>query len=185
MTDAVFRALTWVWAHLHLLAPLFLAGWMALGDLYTRRIPNYLTLGAALAGLGFQVGAHGWAGLGQGLLGMSVGFALLIAFYLKGGMGAGDVKALAALGAWLGPLPTLHLFFYMGLSGIPLIIVFLWRRGELRVRLGEFWTALVNFLLLRGLPRSPASSPPPDKSQGLPYAVALALGMVFLIWRGV
>ncbi len=136
---------------------------MAWGDARTRRIPNYLTLGAALAGLGFQLGAHGWPGLGQGLLGFCVGFVLLIGFYLKGGMGAGDVKALAALGTWLGPLPTLYLFIYMGFSGVPLIILFLWRRGELRTKAREWWTLLVNRLLLRSQPSSPSPAPAPAK----------------------
>jgi prepilin peptidase CpaA len=157
---------------------------MAWGDARTRRIPNYLTLGATLAGLGFQLGAHGWPGLGQGLLGFCVGFALMIGFYLKGGMGAGDVKALAALGTWLGPLPTLYLFIYMGLSGVPLIIIFLWRRGELKARARQWWALLVNRFLLRSQPSSPSPAPAPAKSEGLPYAVALALGMVLLCWQG-
>jgi Flp pilus assembly protein protease CpaA len=114
--------LSWLRVNAYLVPPLVLAGWMAWGDARTRRIPNYLTLATALSGLGFQFGAHDWPGLGQGLLGLCVGFALLIGFFLKGGMGAGDVKALAALGAWLGPLATLYLFIYMGLSGVPLII---------------------------------------------------------------
>jgi len=177
-------ALTWLRANSHLALPFILACWMAVGDVRTRRIPNYLTLGAALAGLGFQFGTHGWAGVGQGLLGLCVGFALMIGFYLKGGMGAGDVKALAALGAWLGPLPTLYLFIYMGLMGIPLICFFLWRRGELKTKARNFWTFLVNRVLLRGSSRDPASSSPPSKSEGLPYAVALAMGMVLLCWLG-
>lgn len=108
----------------------------------------------------------------------------MIGFYLKGGMGAGDVKALASLGAWLGPLPTLNLFIYMGLSGIPLIIIFLWRRGELKSRTRQWWTLLVNRFLLRSQPSSPSPAPAPAKSDGLPYAVALALGMVLLCWQG-
>jgi prepilin peptidase CpaA len=175
--------LHWGERHLHLLIPLLLAVVMAVSDLRSRRIPNYLILGAALAGLGFQFGLKGWWGLGQGFLGLNMGLILMIGFYLKGGMGAGDVKALAALGTWLGPLSTLHLFFYMGLSGIPLILVFLWWRGELGVRLRRFGQALVTVLLLRGLPRRDPAAPPPDKSQGLPYAVALALGMALLFWR--
>jgi len=167
------------------MAPLILACWMAWGDIRTRRIPNYLTLGAALAGLGFQFGTHGWAGVGQGLLGLCVGFTLMISFYLKGGMGAGDVKALAALGAWLGPLCTLYLFIYMGLSGIPLILFFLWRRGELKAKARQIWNFLVNRFLLRSQPPSPSSSTAPSKSEGLPYAMALALGMVLLCWLGV
>jgi prepilin peptidase CpaA len=176
--------LSWLKANAHVVVPLVLAGWMAWGDVRTRRIPNYLTLGTALAGLGFQFGMHGWQGLGQGVLGLALGFALLVGFYLKGGMGAGDVKALAALGAWLGPLPTLYLFVYMGLAGIPLIIVYLWQRGEIRAKAREWWTALVNRVLLRSQPSSSASVPTPPKSGGLPYAVALALGMVLLCWRG-
>ena len=48
---------------------------------------------------------------------MLLGFACLILPYLWGGMGAGDVKALAALGAWLGPKLTVFLFCYMGIAG--------------------------------------------------------------------
>lgn len=181
MPGSVF---SWIKANAHVVVPLVLACWMAWGDVRTRRIPNYLTLGTALAGLGFQFGVHGWHGLGQGLLGLALGFALLIGFYLKGGMGPGDVKALAALGAWLGPVPTLYLFVYMGLAGIPLIFFYLWQRGEIQAKFREWRTALTNRLLLH---RQPASSPPaspPVKAEGLPYAVALALGMVLLCWRG-
>lgn len=185
MPGSVFA---WLKANVHVIVPLVLACWMAWGDVRTRRIPNYLTLGTALAGLGFQFGLHGWHGLGQGVLGLALGFALLIVFYLKGGMGAGDVKALAALGAWLGPLSTLYLFIYMALAGIPLIFFFLWRRGEIQVKFREWWNALINWLLLRSQPSSSssfssASAPAPAKSESLPYAVALALGMVLLCWR--
>ena len=176
--------LPWLRVNAYLVPPLVLACWMAWGDARTRRIPNYLVLLAALSGLGFQFGAHGWYGLGQGLLGLCAGFALMIGFYLKGGMGAGDIKALAALGAWLGPLPTLYLFMYMGLSGIPLIIFFLWRRGDLAAKAKEWWTLVVNRLLLRTQPSAPSPVSPPAISKNLPYAVALAMGMMLLCWRG-
>lgn len=174
----------WLKTNAWLVPPLLLASWMAWGDARSRRIPNYLTLTAALSGLGFQFGAHGWSGLGQGVLGLGVGFALMVGFYLKGGMGAGDVKALAALGAWLGPSSTLYLFIYMGLSGIPLIVYFLWRRGQLKAKAREWLTRALNWLLLRSPRVRPSPSPPPDRSEGLPYAVALALGMALLCWRG-
>ncbi len=181
LQDAV---LAWLRVNAYLVPPLVLACWMAWGDARTRRIPNYLTLATALSGLGFQFGAHGWPGLGQGFLGLCVGFALLIGFFLKGGMGAGDVKALAALGAWLGPLPTVYLFMYMGLSGIPLIIFFLWRRGDLSAKAREWWALIVNRFLLRSQSSTPSPAPPPNKSEGLPYALALAMGMVLLCWQG-
>ncbi len=184
MESAPDAVLSWLKANGYLVVPLFLACWMAWGDARTRRIPNYLTLVTALSGLGFQLGSYGWSGLGQGLLGLVVGFALMILFYLHGGMGAGDVKALAALGAWLGPLATLYLFIYMGLAGIPLILFFLWRRGELKAKARQWWAVLVNRILLRSQPSSPSHPPTPGKSEGLPYAVAMALGMVLLCWRG-
>lgn len=183
MAEAHQSALVWLSSHLHLLAPLILAAWMAWGDIRARRIPNYLTLGTALAGLGFQLGFQGLAGLGEGFLGLLLGFFLLLPFYLKGGMGAGDVKALAALGAWLGPWQTLQLFVYMGISGLPLILFFLWYQGILGVRVRQFRDYLVNLLLLRGQPRGPKTSTPPNRSEGLPYAVALACGMVLLLWQ--
>ncbi len=181
MASLLDTVLAWLRVNAYLVPPLVLACWMAWGDARTRRIPNYLVLLAALSGLGFQFGAHGWQGLGQGFLGLCAGFALMIGFYLKGGMGAGDIKALAALGAWLGPLPTLYLFIYMGLSGIPLIIFFLWRRGELAAKAREWRTLLVNRLLLRS---HETSALPPALSKNLPYAVALAMGMMLLCRRG-
>ncbi|MBW1991120.1 MAG: prepilin peptidase, partial [Deltaproteobacteria bacterium] len=99
----------WLPAHLHLVLPLALALVMAGWDFCTRRIPNFLTLGGALAGLVFQAAAHGLSGLAQGFLGLALGLGLLLPFYWKAGLGAGDVKALAALGTWLGPLTTLYL----------------------------------------------------------------------------
>jgi prepilin peptidase CpaA len=116
---------------------------------------------------------------------MCLGFALLILFYWKGGLGAGDVKALAALGAWLGPLQTIYLFIYMAFSGIILIVFFLWWRGLLWGKIRQLWAFLLNRILTRGYGSVPPSAPTPGpKSQGVPYAVAMAMGMAILCWRG-
>jgi prepilin peptidase CpaA len=176
---------SWLRANSYLILPLLLACWMAWGDVQSRRIPNYLTLFTILSGLGFQFGVQGWTGVGQGLLGLGVGFILMMPFHLMGGMGAGDVKALAALGAWLGPMGTLFLFIYMGLSGIPLIFFFLWRRGELKARAQRWWAALAAWISLPFNPPLPAKPAAPSPSPGLPYAVAMALGMALLCFRGV
>ncbi|MBW1954058.1 MAG: hypothetical protein JRI66_13440, partial [Deltaproteobacteria bacterium] len=43
-------SINWVGSQGYLVFPLLLSLWMAAGDLKARRIPNYLTLGTALAG---------------------------------------------------------------------------------------------------------------------------------------
>jgi prepilin peptidase CpaA len=155
---------------------------MALGDLKTRRIPNYLTLGAALAGLGYQVGTHGWAGLQAGLGGLLVGFGLLIGFYLLGGMGAGDVKALAALGTWLGPTQTFMLFIYMGLWGGLMVLGYLWWQGCLWQKLRHLGVTMINRILARP-PALQTDGTVAVQTEGIPYAVAMAAGMLCLCWR--
>lgn len=168
-------------SHGELSLPLLLSLWMAGMDLYSRRIPNYLTLGAALAGLGFQMGWRGWPGLLDGLGGAVLGLGLLLWPYLKGGMGAGDVKALAALGAWLGLARTLLLFIYMGLSGGLLILGLLAWQGSLRVHLKRGVVQLVNWVLCQSQPEIRGRGEP--EGMEIPYGAALALGMVVLCWH--
>jgi len=72
-------------------------------DLRKRRIPNWLTVPAAVAGLSFHLFAPSGWGLTSALAGFAIGFGLLLLPFLIGGGGAGDVKLLAALGVWLGP----------------------------------------------------------------------------------
>jgi prepilin peptidase CpaA len=82
----------------------------ALTDYRTKRIPNWLTLPAAIAGLVFSALAPGGIGLVASLAGFAVGMALLLLPWLLGGGGMGDVKMLAALGTWLGPIGILVAF---------------------------------------------------------------------------
>lgn len=179
MATDIPATVSWLSSRLPLAWPLLLSWWMAWIDVRTHRVPNFLTLGGALGGLGYQLGAHGWAGLSQGLLGLSLGLALLMLPYIMGGMGAGDVKALAALGAWLGPMRTFYLFIYMGLCGGLLIIVVLWWRGILWAKIRQIGIYLWNRFLCRFFGPGPqAISTPPTGV--IPYGAALALGMFIL-----
>ncbi len=71
-------------------------------DLVRREIPNWIPVVAIAGGLTASVWMSGWSGLGSSLLGMGAGFLVFLAFYLLGGMGGGDVKLMAGLGAVLG-----------------------------------------------------------------------------------
>src|SRR4051794_39769429 len=81
----------------------------AIVDYRSQKIPNWLTLPAALLGIGFHLLAP--EGIGpMALAGFAVGFSLLLLPWILGGGGMGDVKMLAALGAWLGPVGILVAF---------------------------------------------------------------------------
>ena len=167
------------------LSPLLLALFMALGDWRTRRIPNYLTFGGALAGLVFQTVALGWFGSAQAILGWLLGLALLLLPYIYGGMGAGDVKALAALGAWLGPKGIFSVFCYMGLAGGILSLGVLIWNGVLWNYLRQGWILLQSLILCRSQKiMFETLTPDSGLTAGLPYGVAIALGMVAYLKLG-
>ena len=172
----------WLAGRFDLFGPLALSLAMAWTDCRTLRIPNYLTLGGAAAGLGYNLGYQGWPGLIGSLAGLVLGLALLLLPYAQGGLGAGDVKALAALGAWLGLTRTFYLFIYMGLSGGLLILAILGWRGQLRTTIRRGWTCLLN-LLLGAPPGAGTTLCPSSTPKTIPYGAALALGMTILCWR--
>ncbi len=69
-----------------------------------------MNLALIVAGFAAQGFYFGGAGVTAATLGMLTGFGLLIIPWLMHGMGAGDVKLMAAIGVWMGPLLTLYSF---------------------------------------------------------------------------
>jgi len=72
-------------------------------DIQEHKIPNVLSLGGILIGLTYMSFSQGIDGLVFSLQGMGLGFLLFLPFYLLRGMAAGDVKLMAAVGAFVGP----------------------------------------------------------------------------------
>ncbi len=72
-------------------------------DLRNRRIPNWLVVPFLVVGLVSSAWLHGWHGLGHSLAGLGLGLLIYGFLFWMGGMGAGDVKLAAAIGAWIGP----------------------------------------------------------------------------------
>src|SRR3954447_17247969 len=81
------------------------------------RVPNWLTFHLIVGGLAFAAWRHGMPGFTWALEGAALGLALLLPLYAIGGMGAGDVKLLAGIGAWMGPALTLGAFVATGITG--------------------------------------------------------------------
>jgi prepilin peptidase CpaA len=136
-----------------------------------------------VAGLAYNCIGSGVQGLTDGILGMLLGFAFLILPYLWGGMGAGDVKALAALGAWLGPQLTVVLFCYMGVAGGVMALGYMAWQGILWQKIKYGWAFLLNLILCQpdGVPRP---SSPARLTEGIPYGIAIAVGMIVLVGKG-
>ena len=86
-------------------------------DTFLGEIPNPINLTLILSAFLYHGLNEGVVALGTSLLGLLIGGALLIIPYLFGGTGGGDVKALAALGALLGPMAIFQMFLLTGLIG--------------------------------------------------------------------
>jgi prepilin peptidase CpaA len=150
-------------------------------DLRTRRIPNWLTLGAAAAGLTFHAATGGLTGFQHSAEGWMVGAACLIVPYALGGMGGGDVKLVAALGAWLGPGDTFWLAMYTGIAGaIAAVVVSAWQ-GYLRQALRNVWLLLVHWRV-NGLRPAPELTLETSRGPRLAYAVPILAATVVMLW---
>lgn len=90
---------------------------ICLTDTFAHKIHNLTNLAILLMGFGVNFWMTGPSGLTTAFFGMLTGFSLLIVFYLLKGMRGGDIKALSALGAMLGPAAIFQIFLYMGLIG--------------------------------------------------------------------
>lgn len=100
-------------------------------DLAQRRIPNRLLL-AALAWALLLQGMRGPDYLAAPLAGMMTGFLVLLPIHLLRGMGAGDVKLMATIGAFAGPLVTLYIAAASFMAGGVLALGFLATPGATR-----------------------------------------------------
>ncbi len=177
MLEAVAQSL------LVILLPVILitASWI---DLKQHRIPNFLTFSALIAGFSLQLLLQGWDGLTYSLSGLAVGFLILIPFYIKGGMGAGDVKLMAAAGTFLGFKGTLlavGLTLFAGsIMGIFLLVIL----GGIKVAMQRYFSTLKQLFYLHSIDLS-YIPPPPDDAAAVkfPYATAICVGTIAAMWN--
>ena len=153
----------------------------AVWDIATRRIPNVLSFGAALAGVLVHAYLEGVGGAGTAAAGWLVGAACFFPFFVLGGMGAGDVKLLAAIGAWLGPGPTVWVALYSAIAGGAMgLLVSLWT--------GYLTQAFVNILWIFKFWRTAGPRPVPELTLAthngprLAYAVPVFAGLMVSLW---
>jgi prepilin peptidase CpaA len=144
-------------------------------DLRSRRIPNWLVLPFLVAGLITCAILHGWHGLGQSFAGLAVGGFLFGVLSMMGGMGMGDVKLCAAIGAWIGPSQMLVALVLTAIAGGVMALCWAAAGGFL----GELFRGagdLVVGIKDRGLrPHSEIVLSNP-MARKMPYAPAIAIG---------
>ena len=151
----------------------------AASDLRTRRIPNALTGPAALLGLAshWAIGGHP-EGLSS-LTGLLVAGALLMPAGLMGWMGAGDVKLVAAVGAWLAyPQAVIAVLVACVAGGVCAAVVAA-RHGLLKQAfVGAAWMGAWTLSGWRrvGIP------PPATSGIRFPFGLAVAAGAIFALW---
>ncbi len=147
-----------------------------------RRIPNWLTVPAAAAGLAVNSAAWHWAGLKSSAEGLGLGLLLLFPFVLIRALGAGDWKLVGALGTLLGPHELLVVLFVAVLiAGVMALVLVIYkhRLGEMLRNMGRLL-----FALATGHPGHPTVSLDNPESLKVPFGVAVAIAaLVFVAGR--
>lgn len=162
-------------------AALAVAAGAAVTDLKAARIPNVLTMTSALAGVVAHTMLPGGAGASTSVAGAAAGLAVFFPFFALGGLGGGDVKLMAALGAWVGWPAILSLALYAALSGGVLALGVAVARGYLRQALGNIG-ALARFWMVAGVRKDPALTLEHGRGPRLPYALPIFAGLVAVLW---
>lgn len=155
-------------------------------DLLHSRIDNWLTMSGACLALLLHINASGLQGAQDSLLGLCIGLALLLPFYIKGGMAAGDVKLMAAIGACVGVQPIFWIAMYSLLAGSVLALSLLLVKRELGPGLLHMGQQISAFACTRVW--VPATSITSKKNsiltQRFPYAAAIATGSFVFVFTG-
>jgi prepilin peptidase CpaA len=146
-------------------------------DLRSRRIPNWLVLPFLLAGFVGSGWIHGAAGIVHSLEGLAVGALFFGVLCWMGGMGMGDVKLCAAIGAWIGPSQMLVALVLTGIAGGVIAVCWAVAGGFM----GQMMSGAGDILFgwkERGLNRHPELVLENPAARKMPYAPAIAIGTI-------
>jgi prepilin peptidase CpaA len=165
-----------------LLAAVLLALAAAATDLKYRRIPNWLTYPGILVGLlcrGVLLGWLGWkGGLATGFLGCLLAGGIMFLFFMVRAMGAGDVKIMAAIGAFVGPRDAVTVLLATAICGGVLAIAYALYRRRMISTLKNVGSVL-RFHAWAGVQPHPELNLDNPAALRMPYGLAIALGTLY------
>ena len=143
------------------------------------RVPNWLTFHLVIAGLAFAAWKSGGPGLVWALEGAALGLALLLPLYSIGGMGAGDVKLLAGVGAWVGPAVVFWAFTTSAVAGAVMALGMVAWSGDYIRHWVQLQTIGHEILTVRNPAKLAATAAVRKPNMVLlPYAIPLAVGSI-------
>jgi prepilin peptidase CpaA len=150
-------------------------------DLRTRRIPNLLTFGGAALALAYSTWVGGVSGLFTSAGGWLVGAGLFLPMFVLGGMGAGDVKLAACIGAWLGPMPAVFVALYSAIAGGVMGVVVALATGYFKQAIGNVWLLLAHWRVV-GVRPLPELTLEGSRGPRLPFALPIVTGTIAAMW---
>ena len=156
-------------------------------DWRTLRIPNWLTVGGMVLGLAISTvhGATLAKGLGQAAGGLGVGLLVFLPLYMLRVLGAGDVKLMAMVGAFLGPSSTISALIYVVVTGgIAAILVATARGAVGRLALNVYFIVNVARVPTADPAWSGHASGTGQSVGKLPYGISICIGtLAYLVTR--
>lgn len=155
-------------------------------DGWILKVPNWLTFPFIISGCVFSFVMFGMQGLGWSLLGVVVGLALLLPAYAIGGMGAGDVKLLAGVGAWMWGMATFHAFCVTTVVGaIMAVCMVLYKRAWTK-HYSQFNAIVTEIVNIRDADKlSAIAAERKSRMFLLPYGIPIAVGSIlYFAWAG-
>ena len=153
----------------------------AVVDVQSYRIPNWLTAGGMLLGLAWNsaIAPAPLAGFLWALGGLAVGLAVLLPFYALRAMGAGDVKLMAMVGAFLGLPAVLYAVLFTFIAGGVLAVTFALAHrsaGRMAANVGEIARHMAFGAMTGTRPAVPLAAGPSIGK--LPYGISIAIGTI-------
>lgn len=188
LASAYFDAIANNWPIWFVTITLILA---AVIDGFELKVPNWITFPMVISGWIYSaafaqahLGLSWYEGLGWSLAGTVVGLLTLLPLYSIGGMGAGDVKLMAGIGAWIHVTHTLWAFALSGVIGAVLAVLMVLYRNAWSKHEGQFWMILKEITTVKDPEKLAAiAAERKPKMMLLPYGIPIAMGTIaYFAW---